>query len=157
LLHQMERVLSVFSNLKFKEDTVAYLTQKPAVLGIADLRNLTLDNLKALTFYKQMITRSEEVEPSVQAVLESYLAVHKFSDDTALLADLWQQDKSLIESLIRSLTLPDVPIETLEYLWECLNLCVTLGVNGYSLQKLADDGTDVLPPDPKLRFTRLSA
>lgn len=140
LLRQMERVLSVFSNLKFKEETVAYLTQKPAALGIADLKNLTLDSLKALTFYKKLITLGEQAEPLAQALLDSYLVANSFSpEDVGRLADLWQQDKSLVESLVKSLTLPAIPIQAVEYLWECLVVCQTLGVNGYSLQKLADD------------------
>ncbi len=140
LTRQMERVLLMFSNLKFREETVAYLSTTPATLGIADLKHLTLDNLKALTFFKKLITLKEEVESTVQAVLNSYLAIHKFSLDDALrLADLWQQDKSLIESLVNSLAFSTVPTEALEYLWECLHVCQTLGVNGYSLQNLADD------------------
>ena len=138
LIQEIERVLSVFSNLKFKAESVAYLTEKPATLGIADLKNLTLDNLKALTSYKKLITFDDEAEPTAQALL----AAGSFSgDDITRLADLWQQDRSLIESLINSLKLPAVPLAALEYLWEVLNLCQTLGVNGYSLQKLANDAS----------------
>ncbi|MGH7845743.1 MAG: neuraminidase-like domain-containing protein [Candidatus Binatia bacterium] len=140
LMREIERVLLVFSKLKFKDETVAYLSGKPELLGIADLKHLTLDNLKALAFYKKLIGLSETAEPSVQAVLNSYQAGHAFSSsDVAALAGLWQQDKSLVDSLASSLTFPAVAIETLEYLSECVNLCQTLGVNGFSLQKLVAD------------------
>ncbi len=148
VMQKMERVLLVFSNLKFKEETIAYLTYHPAALGIWDLKNLTLNDLKALTFYKKLITLGEEAEPMVQTVLDHYLAAmgsnipsyDAFSlNDVTTLAGLWQQDKDLIASLTKSLTLDTVPIRALEHLWECLNLCQTLGINGYSLQRLADD------------------
>ncbi|BAZ33812.1 hypothetical protein NIES4074_63260 (plasmid) [Cylindrospermum sp. NIES-4074] len=148
LAKEAERVLLLFSNLKFKPETIDYLTRKLAVLGIANPKSLTLDNLNALTFYKDSIELSEEAEPLVQTVLDNYLATSAFSTgDTAKLADLWKQDKSLIASLANSLSLLTTPIAALQYLWECLNLCQTLGINGFSLQKLADD-TD---------YTKLSA
>jgi Tc toxin complex TcA C-terminal TcB-binding domain/Neuraminidase-like domain/Salmonella virulence plasmid 28.1kDa A protein/Putative peptidoglycan binding domain len=142
LAKEVERVLLLFSNLKFKEETTAYLTQESMVLGIADLKKLTLDNLKALTFYKDLIVLNDEAEPLVQAILSSYenSSPNAFSaEDITRLDELWKQDKSLIASLTNSLNLSTVPIKALKYLWECLNLCKTLGINGYSLQKLADD------------------
>ena len=148
LVREAERVLLLFSNLKFKPETIAYLTQKSPTLGIANPKSLTIDDLKTLTFYKDLINLSNEAEPLVQTLLNSYLAASAFSpEDTAQLANLWKQDKSLIESLTDSLSLPTVAIAALQYLWECLNLCQTLGVNGFSLQKLADDAD----------YTKLSA
>lgn len=143
VMHEMERILLVFSNLKFKEETIAYLTTNPATLDIAYFKNpnlndfLTLNDLKALTFYKKLITLGEEAEAMVQTVMDHYLTRKDFSNDMTTLADLWQQDKSLIVSLTKTLTLDTVPIRALEYLWECLNLCQTLGINGFSLQDLA--------------------
>jgi hypothetical protein len=140
LVKEIERVLLLFSNLKFKEGTTAYLTQKPLILGITDIKNLTLDNLKALTSYRDFITLSEEAEPIIQSTLD--IIPHSFGNEglsIGKLADLWKQDKSLIESLTNSLSLSIVPIEALKHLWDCLNLCKTLGINGYSLHTLADD------------------
>lgn len=140
LTREMERVLLVFSNLKFKEETIARLTAKPGLLGIADLKHLTLDNLKALTTYKKFIVLDDEAEPSVQAVLDRYMAANSFStEDIHSLADLWKQDQILIESLVKSLSFPTIPIEAVEYLSKCPEICQTLGINGFSLQKLADD------------------
>ena len=135
LVKQIERILLLFGNLKFEAKTIAYLTQKSALLGIADRTLLTLDNIKALTFYKALLALSEEAEETVQNVLDTFTPTL----DTAALANLWQQDKNLIASLTNSLSLPTVPIAALQYLWECLNLCLTLGINGFSLQKLAAD------------------
>ncbi|HMN29490.1 MAG TPA: neuraminidase-like domain-containing protein, partial [Caldilineaceae bacterium] len=141
-VHEIERVLLLFSSLKFKEETVAYLTQNPAVFGIVDLKQRELDDLKGLKFYKELISLGEEAELAVQAVLESYLATSDFStDDIGRLAGLWKKDASLIESITNnnSIVLPTVPIAALAALFERLTLCHTLGVNAYSLQKLAND------------------
>lgn len=140
LTREMERELSLFSNLKFKEETIAHLTEKPEFLGIANIKQLTLTDLKALTLYKELIALGEEAEQTVQSVLASYHASNAFSaDDADSLADLWKQDHNLIESLTSSLIFPMVPIEAIEYLWKCLSVCETLGINGFSLQKLGDD------------------
>ncbi|MBD2114975.1 MULTISPECIES: neuraminidase-like domain-containing protein [Cyanophyceae] len=141
LVQQIERVLLLLDNLKFKEKTVAYLTQSASALGIADLKNLTLGTVQSLDFYKNLITLSDEAEQQVQTVLDHYMTSTAFStgdgSDAAILADLWKQDKSLVESLIKSLSLPNVSIKALGHLWECLKLCQILGINGFSLQTLA--------------------
>ena len=81
------------------------------------------------------------MEATVQTILASPLSAPA---TVQLLANLWQQDVSLIESLTTSVTLPAVPIHALDYFGQCLGLCQTLGVNGYSLQKLtADDSSFV--------------
>jgi len=140
LTKEIERALSLFSNLKFKEETIAHLTEKPEFLGIANIKQLTLTDIKSLTLYKELIALGEEAEQPVQTVLASYHASNAFStDDADYLADLWKQDHNLIESLTNSLVFPIVPIEAIEYLWKCLSVCETLGINGFSLQKLGDD------------------
>lgn len=59
---------------------------------------------------------------------------------------MWQQDKSLIESLITSPLSGSTPhepikepIKVVQDLWEHLKICQVLGINGFSLQKLAND------------------
>ena len=134
LSKQTERVLGLFESLKFKDATIEYLTQNRVVLGIDDLKNLTRSNVERLAFYKAMATLSAEAEPLVQAVLKGW------PGDVATLVELWAQDYSLIESLTNLLPRPSIPpIQEMEFLGECLTMCRTLGVNGYSLQKLAID------------------
>jgi hypothetical protein len=145
LVHRVERVVVVAGKLKLSPDTIAYLTQKAGgpggTLGIPDLKQLQLDDLEAFTIYKRLITRRDGVEPTVQTILASSFSAPA---TVQLLANLWQQDVSLIKSLTTSLTLPAVPIHALDYFGQCLGLCQTLGVNGYSLQKLtADDSSFV--------------
>jgi hypothetical protein len=143
LMQDMERVLLLFGNLRFRGETVDYVTDHAAALGIADLAHVTLDDLKALTFYKQQIVLGDGAEPYVQAVLDSYQAGGHFAPaDVSRLADLWNQDATLIESLANSLAQPAAAIDAVEYLWRCLGVCRTLGINGYSLQILGRDGAD---------------
>ncbi len=138
LMQELERVVKLFDNLKLKEENVAYLTRQPQTLSIDNRRALTLDDLKALTSYKKLISLSDEATPIVEALLDHYLAPAAVPP-TSLLADLFQQDRSLIDSLTDSLTLPAVPIDKIDYLWEALSVCQTLNVNGYSLKKLSEN------------------
>lgn len=139
----IERIDWVFETLKFEEETIEFIAQHPLIFGIGDPRSLTFANLEDLAFYQKLITLGEEIEASVQEVLLNYRDNHAFCDtDIALLAEVWQQERSLVESLVRGLpdsSFPKIPIRAIAYLWECLELCQTLGVSGFSLQRLADD------------------
>lgn len=55
LLREIERVMLIFSNLKFKKEIVADITAEPGILGIADIniKHLRLEDLKSLTVYKK--------------------------------------------------------------------------------------------------------
>lgn len=142
LTRGVERALCLFKKLKFDADTVHYLTYAAAALGIANPAALTLANLRALRAYRLFSTLGDESEPLVQRLLDAYQTTHAFtSDHRAYLADLWQQERSLIDSLIDSLKLPVVAIDALQRLSDVLSRCVTLGVNGFSLSKLADDSS----------------
>ena len=47
----------------------------------------------------------------------------------------------LIDSLIKSLELSTSPLESIQYLYDSMQICETLGINGTSLQKLEDDSS----------------
>lgn len=138
LMRQVERVLTIFDKFKFKEENVAYLTGKPAALAIGDLQSLTLDDLEALSSYQRLISLRDEAAPIVQALLDHYIDHGAFPQND-LLSDLFRQDRSLLDSLIDSLNFPAAPIEAIDFLQEALRICQTLGINGYSLKKLADN------------------
>lgn len=194
LMQEIERVLLLFSNLKFGSETIAYVTRNPNKFrvpnsaGTAGWKSLELNEIKALTSYKNMVSLNPDLEPLIQMILEGYrisvlnapptmpspptnnpptipstptiapplfqppsfnvpttilgpaLVAHtSFIGVTKLLADIWHQDESIIISLNRSLTLSAVPMEALVDLRAALELCLILGVNGYSLQNLIDD------------------
>ncbi len=137
---EFELQISLFEKLKFESRTVKFIAENKDVLGIANIKKLTIDDIKAMVLYKKLITQNQETELSMQEVLGNYKANSPFTDDATKLSDLWQVDTSLIDSLIKkSLTLPDVPIQALSYLKEVLDICQMLGINGFSMQKLIDD------------------
>lgn len=139
IAHEIEQLSLLFSKLKFEEPTISYLSNKLDKFGIAEHQPLFLDNLKALTIYQQLITLSEQAEPLVQNALDNFPNIPQ-NYNISSLAELWQENEQLITSLsLAGLTLPSVPIEAIAYLWECLNLCQTLGINGSSLPKLVAD------------------
>ena len=47
--------------------------------------------------------------------------------------------RALSDHLIKSLKFSEKPIEAIDYLWKCLELSDTLGVNGFSFVKLGED------------------
>jgi hypothetical protein len=128
---EQERLLLLFEKLKFDSSAVEFITDFAFIFEIADLKNLKLSDIKALTSYKNQVTLSGGAELSLQKILRT--------KDYSSLADLWKQDKSLIESIVKSLTLSDIPIKALDHIKECLDICQTLGINGFSLQKLVNN------------------
>jgi Tc toxin complex TcA C-terminal TcB-binding domain/ABC toxin N-terminal region/Neuraminidase-like domain/Salmonella virulence plasmid 28.1kDa A protein len=142
LVQQLERVALLFSNLKLEDDSIHWLTRNASSsLGIASLAQLTLHDVQSLTFYRTLATLRDTVEPEVQAALAAYVAAGTVSPgaDRQRLSDLWQVDTSLVDSLVDVLPLPAAAIDAFARLSDGLQLCGTLGVNGYSLQKLGDD------------------
>jgi hypothetical protein len=141
LVQQLERVALLFSNLKLEDDSIHWLTANANALGIADLAPLTLHDVQSLTFYRSLATFRDGVEPEVREALAAYVAAGTVSPgaDRERLADLWQVDTTLVDSLVDVLPLPAAAIDALARLSDGLDLCGTLGVNGYSLQKLGDD------------------
>jgi hypothetical protein len=143
LIHQLERVATLFSNLRLTDDGVEYLSANGPALGISNLKTLTLHDVQSLTSYRLLATVRADAEPEVVAALAAYLAAGTVlpGDDRARLADLWQVDVSLVDSLVDVLSLPTAPIDALTRLAEGLALCETLGVDGHSLQLLGDDAS----------------
>lgn len=138
-LKEMERILSLFSYLMLKEESIAYVSENYEVLGFNNLKLLTIDNLRALTYFQELILLHDTAEPLLQTILINYDKTKSFSNDIDRLSDLWRLDRSLIDSFSGSNIFSKIPIEAMTQLGKYLNLCKTLGINGYSLQKFADD------------------
>ena len=129
LMRGVERI-AAFSQLKFKDEAIAYATDRAALLGISDRTSLTLDNLAALTSYQKTVALNPEAEQKLRATLDSYQTAASFSEaDLTGLADLWR-DVSLIRSLTTSLALSATAIEALRYLADVLAVCQRLGITG---------------------------
>jgi uncharacterized protein YgfB (UPF0149 family) len=140
LVHQLERVATLFSRLKLDDATVSYLRRQPGSLGIADIKALTLHDVQSIGFYRALAVTSDNATGLVQTVLDDYLSTGSLPGDSrARLASLWQVDHSLIDSLCAVMALPAHTIDALSRLRDALSTCITLGINGYSLKKLGDD------------------
>lgn len=175
LNREIERLLLLLStNLKFKEEMISHITERPKAFDIDNLKSLSLDNVSSLSFYKKIVALGEDLEPSIFAALDDYLSsnIKSFSPDSiTLLANLWKQNESLVKSLVKLPDLPEAPIKCVEYLMKCLKICSLLGIDAYSLQKLGNDkeyGDDLIAKeialgaftskydDEKIRNERLS-
>ncbi|MFE7633963.1 neuraminidase-like domain-containing protein [Kitasatospora sp. NPDC057518] len=146
LLHQLERVALLFGTVGLQDAGIAYLTANRHVLGIADLKALTLRDVQAVAAYGAQVaaatavTQAVDAETVVQQLLSSYDAGGTFGPaDRARLAATHQVDQSLIDSIVAATSLPPVAIDALARLDQVFALCHTLGVNAYSLHKLGQD------------------
>jgi hypothetical protein len=138
----LERVARLFTALEFDAKTIGYLTQHKAALGIANLRSLTLTHLRALTQYRALAKLREGVKPKVQAALDAFVAAGSKippGADRIRLADIWQVDVSLLDSVVVAVPLPPVAVDAVARIGEVLATLRLLGVNAFSLQKLGDD------------------
>ncbi len=152
LIHEIERVLLIFSKLKFTEKTVVKITDKKEHIGIGDLKekNLTLENLQSLTIYHKMLDSMIEDEekrdsdPNIGNLLEDYLKDqnHKLSkENIAFLSTIWKKNGDTLDSISKSIPFPSdiTPIDKVYYLWKLSEICQTLGINGSLLVKIGDD------------------
>jgi hypothetical protein len=138
----LERIAKLFAALQFDANTVGYLTRHKDALGIANLRALTLTHVRALTQYRTLATLGEGAEAKVQATLDAYVAAGAKvppGADRVRLADLWQVDVSLLDSVIVAVPLPPVAVDAVARIGEVLAMLGLLGVNAFSLQKLGND------------------
>ncbi len=152
LIHEIERILLIFSKLKFTETTVVKITDKPLHVGIENLKKLTLENLQSLTiYYKVLDSMIEEEEKrdsdeNIGKLLEDYLVNpnHKLSKENIdFLLTIWKKNGDTLDSISKSIAFPSdsnsTPIEKVYYLWKLSEICKTLGINGSLLVKIGDD------------------
>ena len=65
----------LISNLKFKEETIHNISNNEQLLGIDDLKHLTLDDIMSLVTYQKHIALGDSTdggESLIQSVLKSY-------------------------------------------------------------------------------------
>jgi hypothetical protein len=146
LMHEIERVMLIFSKLKFTEKTVTKITEKAEQLGITDISDLSLANLQSITAYYKILDsmiedkQNRDTDINIGKLLNDYHADHKFSkENIVFLESIWKRNKELLESISSLIILPNTPIDAVYYLWKLSNTCQTLGINGSLLQKIGDD------------------
>ena len=118
-----------------------FIEDHKEIFGIDDIKELTLENIKSITFYKKLLTIEERSIPVVHSLLTAYRSDCSYAnDDIKVLAEFLQTEKSLLISLLTTLKLSSNPLKMLQHLMACLEICNTLGINGYSLKQLTGTG-----------------
>jgi hypothetical protein len=138
----LERIAKLFAALQFDAATVDYLTRHKDAVGIVNLRSITLTHAVALTQYRSLAKLGDGAEAKVQAVLDAYMAAGAKvppGADRVRLADLWQVDVSLLDSVVVAVPLPAVAVDAVARIGEILATLALLGVHAFSLQKLGND------------------
>ena len=123
--------------------------------SLGKFKDVSLSKVMTLVSYRNLLALSQDNEfAAVDELLSNYGLSGTFSStECALLGKFWKQDWKLVESLVQSLNLSNVSaIDAVEYVRKCVEICVTLGVNGSSLQQLASDGdfTKISSPEISL-------
>ncbi|MBI1926539.1 hypothetical protein HYR99_20135 [Candidatus Poribacteria bacterium] len=137
LLREMERVKLLFSNLQFEAESITYFIEHKEVFGIANLKNLTLNDVKNAACYKSLVEIDKEMEGKVRETLKNYQSASHFSAaDIKVLSDLWRQPQGQIQSLVAALTFAPTALEAIQFLWDVQRICQKVGVKGDSLVKL---------------------
>lgn len=142
LLRETERVLSLFSNLKLKEAPTLWIDGHIGVFSINDRKSLTVSDLRELHLLsKQLVLNAEQVD-GLKAALEDYAAIGKFSAGSlTALSRFWEVEEQLIDSVQVAIPLPVKSFAALQYTFDTLVLCRSLGINAYSLAILGQDDT----------------
>ncbi|HET6717161.1 MAG TPA: Tc toxin subunit A, partial [Nitrososphaeraceae archaeon] len=109
LMREIERVMLLFSNLKFTEKTVTTITEKMASLVILDNRKkLDLANLQSLTTYHKILDsmikddRKEDSDSKIGRLLEydPNQTHHTFSSEAInFLSNIWDRNEELLKSI----------------------------------------------------------
>lgn len=137
LVHEMERYALLWKQLDLPALTVSYVINEKEVFGIADLKALTLADLRNLDRYAAAVKRNADMEDEVRQALVAYQTGGGFAPSgIEILSRLFDQPQDLIQSLSETLTLSAVAVEALDYINRAQIVCATLGIDGHSLQKL---------------------
>ena len=127
----------MFRKLRYDADTISYWIQHKNVFGIANLKQLTLNDIRNSAFYRALTESSVEMEPAIRDALAAFQGAGAFTDgNMGALADLWHRPLREIQSVVTALALPPVAIEAVRYVRDVQQICQTLGVEGKALQKL---------------------
>ena len=140
LFNQLERRVLCFDRLKWSYDEVLILKEHPAVFGMADLVNWSLDNIKAMVSFNNLfINLPEEVRTSIRMMLKNNASVNNLMEaDVQLFAATWSFTPSLLHSIINNISFTGTLTADLERLFQFADICNTLGIQGDSLIKLRE-------------------
>jgi hypothetical protein len=136
-MQTFERFSFLLEKLQFDAEKISFLLENNSVFGITDIENLTVENFKNIVFYQTLLENDAEYTGKINEVLLNFQANRNFSENAnKILSDFWKVPQSLLASLSSTLTFSLPAPGAVQYLWECLILCQTLGIQGDALVKL---------------------
>lgn len=145
LKRELERIRLLFNRLELSPEAISFLVAHQEVLGIADLRTLTLADIRLMDVYQKLggIDIEPEAEHLIQQALVQYQADGAFNDEAlATLTARWELPVGQLASMQSSFTFSPVALEAVAFLQALLELGNTLGLEGPNLRKLGASGYD---------------
>jgi hypothetical protein len=136
LLHALERYNLLFTKHEFTPDNITFIISNSAAFGIADLKSLTLTDLKNISLYRELVLLNTEAVEKLEEALTAFQTSTNFTGHEQSLADVWKQPLSLITSILNNVTLAVPALDAAREFWSALRLCEKLGIQGDSLNKL---------------------
>jgi hypothetical protein len=137
LVREIERIKLLFDKLQFEAESITFFVNNQDVFGIADLKHFTPDDVQNAVFYKSLLEQKTDMNHKLREMLKRYQANGHFSDeDMGMLSDLWKQPQELLLSIKDSLNFSATALPAVKFLWQALQICLKLSIEGHSLIKL---------------------
>ncbi|MFL6139751.1 MAG: neuraminidase-like domain-containing protein [Frankiaceae bacterium] len=129
-------------------DAIAFVTGHLAMLGIADVRDLSIETVRGLAQYVALVTAptartgapSPTAGPDVQAVLDAHAAATGFTTaDAATLGRALDAEPGLVRTVAAAIRLPGDALLALRMVADGVSLARRLGVDGAALALAVSD------------------
>jgi len=138
----------VFRDKKFNAESLAYVLNNLSIFGIADLDNLTIDNIQKLYSFTKYIQLNEDGSSNINklaAMLTGFVAATQYQKvDQDQLASVLQTKPELLAT-IHPVALPSTnAIQSLDHYQKLVNTCSYVGIGGDILLKIVSTQYDEL-------------
>ncbi|HYE56490.1 MAG TPA: neuraminidase-like domain-containing protein, partial [Chitinophagaceae bacterium] len=134
---QLGIYILLFEKLKLKTAETAFVFSQPALFGLG-AGKLNIETIASLSTYKKLSSVSEEASTYLQPLLTSLHTTQAFNEESIEnYAALAGRQSHLVRSLVRLLPLSTNAFDAINHIQEAMDICDNLGINGYSLPKLA--------------------
>ncbi|MGZ6480411.1 MAG: neuraminidase-like domain-containing protein, partial [Bdellovibrionales bacterium] len=137
LMHEFEHLKLLFEKAQFDAGMISFMVNNKEIFGIADLKNLNFNNLLNMVRYHALLNQKDKQRDALNLALQNIQSGGTFSNtENTTFANAWMQPERLIASLTNALSFTLPALDALDYLQNCLSLCITLGLQGDALVKL---------------------
>ena len=143
LIHDLERYHLLLAGHQLGPANITWLIANRSLFGIADMKVLTLENIRNISHYRELRNKKEDFDEKLHTALATFQPATGFSGAEDVLGELWEQPLSLIGSLTGNLTLTVPAMKAIRHFGEITEICVRLGIQGDSLQKLVSGDYEV--------------